>query len=313
LIPDSDLSPVTVDPSRLFHRSAFIVHNYRMTPAGKLLAAEARGRFEALAAQPEASVDLAHAALLIAAEERPGTDVDHYRARLLSLGMAARARVALDPDSPVAALNNFVFGELGFAGNQQNYYDPRNSLLSYVLDERRGIPVTLSVVYMELGRRAGLEVEGVGLPGHFVVRATAQVTDGVESVLIDPFNARVISEDECQELLDSAYAGQVTLADGQLRLSTREILARVLRNLKGVYAQGRRYARALAAVERILLLEPDAADERRDRAALLFQLGRYAEAAADFEKYLAAAPRASDAALVREQHKKALSKSAGLN
>ena len=285
-----------------------------MTPSGKLLAAEARARFESLVSQPDASIDLAHAALLVAAEERPGTDVDEYRARLLSLGLAARGRVALNPEAPVAAFNRFVFQELGFAGNRQNYYDPRNSLLPFVLDERRGIPITLSAVYMELGRRAGLEVEGVGLPGHFLVRATARVGGGVESVLVDPFNARVVSVDDCQELLDSVYAGQVSLSEEHLRAaSTREILARVLRNLKAVYAQGRRFRRALAAVERILLLDPGALDERRDRAALLSHLGRHRESAAEFEAYLAAAPDAPDAARVREQLKQVWTQMAGLN
>src|SRR2546423_9928224 len=142
-----------------------------MTPATKLLAKEARRQFAALVARPEAAFDLAHAALLIAAEESPGLDVEHYRARLLELGMQARVRVRERMDAPVAALNHFVFNELGFAGNQTHYYDPRNSLLSYVLDARRGIPITLSLVYIELGRRAGLHVEGVGLPGHFIVRA----------------------------------------------------------------------------------------------------------------------------------------------
>jgi regulator of sirC expression with transglutaminase-like and TPR domain len=285
-----------------------------MTPADKLLAAEARRRFESLLAQPEASIDLAHAALLVAAEEQPGTDVDAYRARLLGLGMTARARVAARPDEPTAALNRFVFEELGFAGNAANYYDPRNSLLPCVIDSRRGIPITLSVVYMELGRRAGLEVEGVGLPGHFVVRVRALVTDGVEETLVDPFNRRTLARDDCQELLDSVYGGQVPLSDEHLRAaSTREILARVLRNLKAVYAQSRRYGRALSAVERILLVEPDAHDERRDRGALLTQLGRHAEAVAEFAAYLAAAPDAPDAERAREQLKKARLQLAGLN
>jgi regulator of sirC expression with transglutaminase-like and TPR domain len=278
------------------------------------LAAEARARFDSLASQPDAAIDLAHAALLIAAEERPGTDVDEYRARLLGLGLAARGRVALSPDAPVEALNRFVFDELGFAGDRRNYYDPRNSLLSFVLDERRGIPITLAVVYMELGRRAGLEVEGVGLPGHFLARATARVGGAVEATLVDPFNARVVTEDDCQSLLDAVYSGQLALSEEHLRAATtREILTRILRNLKGVHAQGRRHRRALAAVERILLLEPGLPDERRDRAALLSQLGRYAESAAEFEAYLAAAPTAADAPLVREQLKKVRMQLAALN
>src|SRR5919199_6041930 len=204
-----------------------------MTPCGKLRAAEARRQFEQLVAQPDASIDLAHAALLVAAEEQPEVDVEHYRARLFELGLAARAYVAARTWSPVEALNEFVLRELGFVGNQASYYDPRNSLLPYVIEERRGIPITLSVVYMELGRRAGLEVEGVGLPGHFVVRVRADSARGAESRLVDPFNRRAISDEDCQELLDSLYGGQVALASEHLRAATnREIPPRVLRNLK---------------------------------------------------------------------------------
>jgi regulator of sirC expression with transglutaminase-like and TPR domain len=285
-----------------------------VTPAGKLLAAEARRRFEELVARPEGAIDLAHAALLVAAEERPGTDVDGYRARLLELGLAARARVAASPGDPVGALNRFVFEESNFRGNEENYYDARNSLLSCVIDERRGIPITLSVVYMELGRRAGLEVEGVGLPGHFVVRVRANVGGADVTALVDPFNRRVVGEDDCQQLLDSLYGGQVALAEEHLRASApREILARTLRNLKAVYAQGRRYRRALSVVERILLVEPEAHAERRDRGALLGQLGRYNEAAAEMAAYLEAEPAAPDAPLVREQLKKLRLQAAGLN
>jgi len=285
-----------------------------VTPADKLLAAAARRRFGELIARPDAAIDLAHAALVVAAEERPGTDVDGYRARLLELGLAARARVAGAGGDPVGALNRFVFEEAGFAGNQENYYDPRNSLLPCVIDERRGIPITLSVVYMELGRRAGLDVEGVGLPGHFVVRVRAQVGGAVETALVDPFNRRVVGPDDCQQLLDTVYGGQVTLGEEHLRAaSAREILARLLRNLKAVYAQGRRYERALAATDRILLLDPEARDERRDRGALLGQLGRYADAAREMQSYLAAAPDAPDAALVTEQLKKLRLQAAGLN
>jgi regulator of sirC expression with transglutaminase-like and TPR domain len=285
-----------------------------VTPAGKLLAAEARRRFEELVARPEGAIDLAHAALLVAAEERPGTDVDGYRARLLELGLAARARVAASPGDPVGALNRFVFEESNFRGNEENYYDARNSLLSCVIDERRGIPITLSVVYMELGRRAGLEVEGVGLPGHFVVRVRANVGGADVTALVDPFNRRVVGEDDCQQLLDSLYGGQVALAEEHLRASVpREILARTLRNLKAVYAQGRRYRRALSVVERILLVEPEAHAERRDRGALLGQLGRYNEAAAEMAAYLEAEPAAPDAPLVREQLKKLRLQAAGLN
>ena len=285
-----------------------------MTPAGKLLAAEARRRFAELVARPSRAIDLAHAALLVAAEERPGTDVDGYRARLLELGLRARARVAASPHDPVGALNRFAFDESDFHGNQENYYDPRNSLLSCVIDDRRGIPITLSVVYMELGRRAGLEVEGVGLPGHFVVRVRASVGGAEVSALVDPFNQRVVGREDCQHLLDAVYGGQITLAEEHLRASApREILTRLLRNLKAVYAQGRRYGRALSVVERILFIEPEAHAERRDRGALLGQLGRYNEAVAEMSAYLDADPEAPEAALVRDQLKKLRLQAAALN
>ncbi len=283
-----------------------------MTPANKLLAAAARQQFAALVARPETALDLAHAALLMAAEEQPGLDVEHYRARLLELGVQARARVGERLDAPVAAFNHFVFNELGFAGNQENYYDPHNSLLSYVLDARRGLPITLSVVYLELGRRAGLEVDGVGLPGHFIVRVRAPAA--ASYVLVDPFNARVVDEEDCQQQLDTLYGGQLPLGDEHLRPARpREILTRILRNLKAIYTQARRYQRAIAACERILLVAPRAHDEHRDLGVLLAQFGRYAAASHELETYLKRAPNAPDSERVQEELKKIRLQLAQLN
>jgi regulator of sirC expression with transglutaminase-like and TPR domain len=283
-----------------------------MTPQGKLLLVEARRRFARLVAQPDASIELAHAALLVAAEERPGLDVEHYRARLYQLGLTARERLAGDEEStPVVALNKFIFEELGFTGNQTNYYDPRNSLLSEVLDRRTGIPITLSVVYMEIGQRAGVHVEGIGLPGHFIVRAQGKRG---EALLVDPFNGKIVDAEDCQERLDTIYGGQAALAESHLRpVSTREILARLLRNLKGIYAQAGLYRRALSIIERILLVAPDAIEERRDRGALLAQLGRYSEAITDVQAYLKRAANSPDAERVREQLKQMQAQLARLN
>ena len=283
-----------------------------MTPADKLKAQAARREFAALVARPEAALDLAQAALVVAAEEQPGLDVAHYRALLLELGLQARARVSEREAAPIAALNHFVFSELGFTGNQENYYDPRNSLLSYVLDARRGIPITLALVYMELGRRAGLHVEGVGLPGHFIVRARA--TTDARGVLIDPFNGRIVSEADCQQQLDTLYDGQVPLTPAHLRPARpREILARLLRNLKAIYAQAHHYRRALAVVERILLVAPQEHEEHRDCGMLLVQLGRFAEAIREVETYLRRAPEAPDAERVQTELKKMRLQLAGLN
>ncbi|MCA1565039.1 MAG: transglutaminase-like domain-containing protein [Acidobacteria bacterium] len=283
-----------------------------MTPQGKLLMAEARRRFAQLVAQPEASIELAHAALLVAAEERPGLEVEHYRARLYELGLGARAAIAQAGEaSAVVALNKFLFEESGFVGNHSDYYDPRNSLLSDVLDRRTGIPITLSVVYMEVGRRAGLRVEGIGLPGHFIVRAEAS---DEAPVLVDPFNGKIVDADDCQERLDTIYGGQAPLADAHLQpVTTREILARLLRNLKGIYAQAGLYRRALSVIERILLVAPGALEERRDRGALLAQLGRYSEAVVDVQAYLKGARNPPDAERVTEQLKQMRLQLARLN
>lgn len=274
---------------------------------------EARQRFARLLAQPDASIDLAHAALLVAAEERPGLDVEHYRARLYELGLTARERLAqAKDDNPVVVLNRFIFEELGFTGNQTDYYDPRNSLLSEVLERRTGIPITLSVVYMEIGRRAGLHVDGIGLPGHFIVRAR-EATSG-ESLLVDPFNGKIIDAEDCQERLDTIYGGQAPLTDVHLRpVSTRDILARLLRNLKGIYAQAGLYRRALSIIERILLVVPGSIEERRDRGALLAQLGHYPQAISDVQAYLKRAANAPDAERVKEQLKQMQAHLARLN
>jgi regulator of sirC expression with transglutaminase-like and TPR domain len=283
-----------------------------MTPADKIAASEARERFAAEVSKPERWINLARAALLIGAEEEPlFCNVNRCLARLDEMGEEARARASRVGDSRIEALNRYLFKEQGFAGNQSNYYDPRNSMLHRVLERRKGIPITLSIVYAEVGRRAGLNVEGVGLPGHFIVRASEE---GGEGVLVDPFYGRVVDEDECQKRLDVIYDGRVTLGEEHLcPVGVRTTLVRVLGNLKAVYVQGQLFLRALAAVERILLLTPHDIDERRDRGMLLAQLGRLPQAIADTQSYLNLAPDASDAEAVREQLKKMQNRLALLN
>jgi regulator of sirC expression with transglutaminase-like and TPR domain len=283
-----------------------------MTPADKLIAAGARSRFAKEVLQPEEAIDLARAALLVGAEEEPRRcDVGRCLARLDELGREARERAATWGGSRVAALNRYLFEEQGFVGNEADYYDPRNSMLHQVLGRHKGIPITLSVVYIEVGRRAGLRVEGVGLPGHFIVRAWEDEGSGV---LVDPFNGRMTDDDECRKRLDVIYEGELTLSDEYLRpVGTRSILARMLGNLKAVYVQAQLFRRALAAVERILLLTPHDLDERRDRGMLLAQLNRTPEAVAETQSYLNLAPDAPDAEVVREQLKKMQLRQAMLN
>ena len=284
-----------------------------MTPADKVAAEEVRRRFASEVARAGAEVDLARAALLVGAEEEPRrADVERCLARLDEMGEEARARAVRRGGARVEALNAYLFEELGFAGNESDYYDPRNSMLHQVLGRRTGIPITLSVVYIEVGRRAGLRVEGVGLPGHFVVRAFED-EEGA-GVLVDPFNRRATDAEECQSRIDAIYDGRVELGEEHLRaVGARSILARMLGNLKAVYVRAGLFRRALAAVERIVLLAPSDLEERRDRGMLLAQLGRLPEAVADTQAYLNLSPNAPDADAVREQLKKMQNRRAMLN
>ncbi len=269
-----------------------------MTPESKLRAAAARSRFAASAGQ-RGELDLAQAALLIAAED-DHVDVSHYLAVIDQLGRDAAALVAANPGAGIEVFNDFLFQQNGFHGNQTRYYDPHNSHLHKVLDDRIGIPITLAIVYLEVGRRAGLETEGVGMPGHFIVRV--REAGALEALLVDPFDARVIDRTDCQARLDELFAGSVALNDEHLRGSnSREILARLLTNLKAIYTRARMYRQALSAVERILLLRPQDAAEQRDRGALLAQLDRLPEAIWSTQLYLQLYPRANDADEVKEQ------------
>jgi regulator of sirC expression with transglutaminase-like and TPR domain len=251
-------------------------------------------RFREMAARPDAAVDLAEASLLIAGEEYPDLDPGRYLARLDALGAALRVRAG-DGDGAaiVPALNRLLFEEEGFHGNTEDYYDPRNSFINDVLDRRTGIPISLCTVYMEVARRAGLALEGVGLPGHFVVRVSADAAP----LLVDPFNGgTVLTVEDCQKRLDRIYAGRLRLAPAMLAPCSRKaILGRMLRNLKGIYVKAGDYARALRIVEMLRSLEPDSADELRDRGVLYAALDCYAAAAADLESYLALRPRCAEA------------------
>lgn len=263
--------------------------------------AEARARFAACVGRPEEEIDLAEAALLIAAEEYPDLDVAAYLALLARMGGEARRRAAgaRSPASALEALNRYLFDELGFAGNAEDYYDPRNSYVNEVLDRRTGIPITLSTVYMAVARHGGLPIRGVGFPGHFLVKLE---WEGGEIVL-DPFNRGVIlTESDCERLLTRTTEGRTRFSRDLLEATgTKAILARMLGNLKGVYSATRQFAKALSCVERILLLAPDAPREIRDGGLLLAQLHRTEEAIQALLRYLKQTPAPEDAEKVREQ------------
>jgi regulator of sirC expression with transglutaminase-like and TPR domain len=264
-----------------------------------VLDSPARSQFRRIAALPEARIDVAEAALWIAAEEYAELDVPRYLARLGALATAAeeRMRGARGARERVARLNDFLFRESGFAGNREDYYDARNSFLNDVLERRTGIPITLAIVYVSVAERVGLRARGVGFPGHFLVRV-----DDSEEILIDPFAGSVVTRAECEARLHAAAGADVPL-DPELLDPTpaRQILARVLRNLKQIWLAREDWQRALACAERILLLAPDAPLELRDRGLLFARLECFAAAEADLKKFLALAPEDAGADAVRAQ------------
>ncbi|MDZ7781310.1 MAG: tetratricopeptide repeat protein [Gemmatimonadota bacterium] len=248
----------------------------------------------------EPDIDLARAALLIAKEEYPQLSVELYLARFDQIAEEVKDRLS-DESAPLLVLQEMLetlYERRSFGANRQAYYDPRNSFLNDVLDRGVGIPLTLGMVVLEVGWRLGLPLEGVNFPGHFLVRYRGEVMD----LLVDPFDGgKIRFEDQAQELLDRAYGGVVRLQPSFLRVaSRRDMLVRMLTNLKGVYMRVGDDERALAAVERILMLTPTAPAENRSRGLLLVRLGRRNEAAKQLEKYLRVAPGASDADRVED-------------
>jgi regulator of sirC expression with transglutaminase-like and TPR domain len=260
---------------------------------------EARRRFAAIVRQSPGDFRLAEATLLIAQEEYPGLDVTHYLQRLDVMAEAVRNSlgIELDPRRIVASINTYLFDEMGFHGNQTHYYDPRNSFLNEVLDRKTGLPITLAVIYLDLGRQVGLPTVGVGLPGHFIVQYAAQSAP----LWIDPFHrGEILTHADCVARVRQIYGEETAWDEAYLQpVSDHAILQRLLYNLKAIYAQQRDFERTLSVVERLLLLSPEAASEVRDRGLLHYQLGHFAAALDDLQHYLQLALDAPDAAAIR--------------
>jgi regulator of sirC expression with transglutaminase-like and TPR domain len=261
-----------------------------MTP----LSGSVRQRFASEIRKPEEDINLALAALLVAQEEYPQLPVDRYLSRLDLLAEETRDR--LDGETaPLLILQELLttlYERHRFRGNREAYYDPRNSVLNDVLDRGLGIPLTLGIVLMEVGWRLGLPLEGVNFPGHFLVRFHGDAVD----LLVDPYDGGALRfQDQAQELLDRVYGGMVRVHDSFLKTARpQEMVIRLLTNLKSLYLNIRDQTRALAAVERILLLRPIAPAEIRDRGVILARMGRRREALEQLEAYLNVAPEASD-------------------
>jgi regulator of sirC expression with transglutaminase-like and TPR domain len=256
-----------------------------------VLHSPARERFAALIAAP--AIPLAEAALAVAAEEYPRLDVAGSLGVLDTLAAAVSAKLGPQRTSAdvLRALRASLFEEGGFRGNRDHYYDPRNSFLNEVLERRLGIPITLSIVHIEVASRVGLPLQGVAFPGHFLVRCAS----GGREVFIDPFHGgEVLSAEDCVARLQ-ARAPRAEFDPRHLEpVGTRQILARLLHNLKRIYVEASDDVRALWVVDRLVLLSPDDLHERRDRGLVCARLGHATAAVQDLAAYLDASPDADD-------------------
>ncbi len=265
--------------------------------------------FRALMAQDDARIELARACLMIARDAYPEVDVGHYLGEIERYGLRLRARLSQHgrAEKKLIALNEFFFGELGFEGNVDAFYDPRNSYLNEVIDRRIGIPISLAILYVEIGRRIGLPLEGVSFPGHFLVRLRLRGA----MLVLDPFaGGAPQSEDELRarlaRVVPPAATGGIAVEALPLEpflepASHRQILARVLRNLKGIYRAADEPARLLEVLDRILVVTPDAHAELRDRGLVYQRLECWQPALEDLTAYVERAADAADAAAIRIQ------------
>ena len=250
----------------------------------------------------ENALSLAEGALIVAQHRYPSLDVRDYLARLDASAEILRRRLPADAGRTylISRLNHFLFDELGYAGNDDNFYDPRNSMLNDVIERRRGIPITLSIVYLEVGRRLGLPLGGVSFPGHFLVRCAAD--GGV--FLLDPYYGGVtLSEAELRDRLarqGNAPETKEAPLGRYLQLARKsEILARLLHNLKLIYLQGSDLKAALDVISMILVASPEQTRELRDRGLIYRQLECYQAALKDLERYLELEPEARNDELLQ--------------
>jgi regulator of sirC expression with transglutaminase-like and TPR domain len=260
--------------------------------------------FSALVAD-DASLSLIEAAVSIAQDEYPTLDIHAVLGEIDTLADRLKRRIPADavPVQRLRWLNRFFFHELGFAGNVNNYYDAGNSYLHAVLSTRRGIPITLAVLYIEFATQIGLVARGVSFPGHFLIKLRMNSGAQHGEVVIDPFTGHSLSREELDELLGPYKRSQGLMGDFDAPLGLflqaappRDVLARMLRNLKEIHRSSRDWPRLLAVQHRLVILLPQVFEERRDRALALAELGQHAQALADLTTYLEHRPDADDRA-----------------
>lgn len=261
--------------------------------------------FAALVAE-DAGLNLLEAAASLAQDEHPDLDVQSVLSEVDELGLRLRQRLPADASaqSKLRSLCRYFYEELGFAGNVNNYYERDNSFIHQVLATRRGIPISLAVIFLELATQLGLRAQGLAFPGHFLVR----ISMGNGELILDPFTGQSLSRSRLDEMLQ-AFRGSTGL-HGEVDLPVdlflqptppRDILARMLRNLKEIHRAAQDWTRLLAVQQRLVVLLPHSALERRDRGLVLESLGHWPAAAEDLEAYLAQEPKALDGPMLQER------------
>ena len=258
------------------------------------MSVRSRKTFEQLVTLPDSAIPLAEAALLMACEEYPQLEVSPYLDQLDHMADMAQENLRVD-DSPIQTvekINTLLFETLGFRGNTDDYYDPRNSFFNDVLDRRVGIPITLSTVYLEVARRLKFPIVGVGMPGHFIVK----FADRDDEFFLDPFNrGEILTREDCQLKLHEMYGDSLEFHDRLLgRVTNRQILARMLNNLKLIYLKAQAFDKGLAIVDMMLVTNPDDCEQFRDRGLLRLQLRQFEPARKDLTQYLTNCPAAHD-------------------
>jgi regulator of sirC expression with transglutaminase-like and TPR domain len=251
-----------------------------------------------LADDPAASCDLAEVALRLALDEYPELDIEAHLSELDGMAHEVKSYLRGTLAARVTGLCRYLFHEMGFRGNLEEYYDPRNSYLNQVLDRKTGIPITLSALVMAVGERAGMRVLGVGLPGHFVVKAVK----GDEEIVFDPFHGgRVLNLEQCGSLVERVTRSPFLATPETLEaLPTGFIVQRMLNNLKGVYLRGSDFERAARVIGRLLQLTPDDPFQKRDLGIALLHGGKIGRAIDHLKDYLSSSPEADDAKAIHD-------------
>jgi len=252
----------------------------------------------------DGALPLTEAAIALAQDVYPRLDLSQVQVDLDKLAATLRARLPGDASTMhrLRSLNHYFFKELGFAGNRNDYYDPDNTYLNKVLERRRGIPISLAIVYMELGEQIGLRLRGVSFPGHFLVKLAVRSGD----IFLDPFTGASLSREELEGRLAQYFEArkldvpaEVALIPAIQEATPRDILVRMLRNLKGIYHDRREFERLLAVQQRLVILRPESAEERRDRGLIYAQLECPRAALDDLTAYLREQPDAPEADEIR--------------